>query len=133
MLVRENIDFIRGIDPKDAMKIGSKEVILQRFRNLKKLDQNNWIEHWYVDPPFDAFYLYLSSRIVGFYNPQENTEEENEEIKENIQDQINDLIVKAGLNEYFVFDFHENVDEVCYKIKPEFKKIFKKIGDELNT
>lgn len=133
MIVRENIEFVRGIDPRSSMKIGMEEGIFERFRNLRKIDKDTWIESWYVDPSYSDFYLYLSSRITNAYDPHENTKEENDEVKENIRSQIDELMSKAGLNEYFIYDSHENADEICYIIKPEYKKLFKKIADELNT
>jgi len=40
---------------------------------------------------------------------------------------------KTRLREYFIYYLHENLNEIRYKIKPEYKKVFKKSQDELNT
>jgi len=128
MLVRENIDFIRGKDPRDTLKLGLETVIPNQFRELRKLDKNNLISSWYIDTPYDSFYIYLDK------TPEPDwTKEEEDEVKENIRFEIDSLMEKAGLSEYFIYDFHENLDEIGYKIKPEYKKVFKKSQDELNT
>jgi len=133
MIVRENIDFVRGQDPRDILKLGLETVIPNQFDKFRILDKNNDIENLCVDTPYNSFYLYLSSKAVSSYDPYENTKEENEEVKEKIREKINSLLKKSGLSEYFVYDSHENADEICYKIKPQYKKVLKKLQDDLNT
>lgn len=128
MLVRENIEFVRGKDPREVLKLGLETVIPNQFRQLKKLDKNNSIQHWYIDAPYNGFYIYLDK------SPEPDwTKSEEDEVKENIRAEINPLLDQSGLSEYFTYDSHENLDEICYNIKPEYKKVFKKIADDLNT
>lgn len=127
MIVRENIEFVRGQGPRDILKLGLETVIPHQFRQLKKLDKNNSIQHWYIDSTYNGFYIYLDK------TPELDwTKNEEDEVKENIRAEITPLLDQSGLSEYFTYDSHENLDEICYNIKPEYQKVFKKLQGELN-
>lgn len=54
-------------------------------------------------------------------------------LSELYQDSIN--FIKQTYDDagqYFTYDSHENLDEICYNIKPEYQKVFKKLQGELN-
>jgi len=129
MIVRENIDFVRGQDPRDSMRIGSAEGIIQKFRKFRKFDEDNLINHWYVDRSFNSFYVYVK---IDFGPDYTGDPDEEDKARKNSTNYVNLILSKADLDQYFSFVSNENPDEICYKIIPKYQDIFKKIAGELN-
>jgi len=132
MLVRESIDFVRGMDPRTSMKIGLEVAIEENFRKLKKFDTDNLIDHMYVDGTYPYIYIYIHAK---FFTGDFDWEDEKKiaEGKEILQKYFQVLVPKSGMDQYINFDSHDNIDEIVYKVKPAFRKTFYRISDNLNT
>jgi hypothetical protein len=123
-IVRESINFTRGLDPKSSMGTGIFGNAVERlFKEDKKL------EHYYCQggTPGNIFALEISPTrfIIKFYNNKfidPITEKKIVKIK-----YANQLIETIGLKDIFLWsDYNPRNYWAIFKIKPEYCYSFKK-------
>jgi len=132
MIVRENINFERGINPRTFMKIGLDKAITLGFEKMKELDTEKLIDNIYVDGTYPYIYIYIAAKaFAGAFNWEE--EEKVNYARETFKNYFDKLMLESGMNEYLDFDSNENADEVSYKVKPAYRKTFYKIHNDLNN
>ena len=132
MIVKENIDFVRGINPKASMKVGLEKAIPLNFEKMKELDTKKLIDHIYVDGTYPYVYIYISAKFfAGSFDWED--EKKIDYGKKTLKPYFNKLILKSGMDQYIVWDSHENIDEIVYKVKPAYIKTFYKIYNDLNN
>jgi hypothetical protein len=127
-LVRESINFTRGMDPKIAMGIGKIKLIENAFKNIAKEDA----KHYYVGGSTSpgnimAFHVTPTRFIIKFYSNELTDPITHKKI--NRKNYAIDLVMKAGIGECF-FDVDYDYKErqwIVFKMNLEDRKYFKKI------
>ena len=126
LLVKESLDFKRGLDPKSSMKIGLSVILLNRLEKIKELDTRERIFSIELnEEKFNYLYIYLNTGEIDFED--EKTKKLGKKI---FQKYIEELIIASGLSDYLIY--HSMIEySICYRIKPEFRKAFKEVYIDL--
>jgi len=109
--VYESLDFERGKDPKDAMGIGSKLYIWDKFLSLRERDRGDWMTYYAIFSSENGSIM----KIFG-HGPKFKTN-------------TNKILKEMGLDEYIelpgkITDNRTN-REISYPIKPQFRDFLK--------